>query len=99
MGGFIAESVGIQYVFYLIVALCGVASALGIPLLSETYAPIIKLRLGKVILDPEKAAAEHSALTPHHTSSWAYLWINLKRPVILVTRSFICFILSLYMAL
>jgi len=101
MGGFIAESVGIQYVFYLIVALCGVASVFGIPLLRETYAPIIKLRLDKVILDPEKAAAaaEHSALTPHHTSSWAYLWINLKRPVILVTRSFICFILSLYMAL
>ena len=28
-----------------------------------------------------------------------YLWLNLSRPIILLFGSFICFILSLYMAL
>jgi hypothetical protein len=99
MGGFIAESVGIQYDFYVIVGLCGAAAIFGIPLLRETYAPVIKLRRDKVALDSEKGTAELPSLTPHHMGGWAYLWINLQRPVILVTRSFICFILSLYMAL
>ncbi|OJA12250.1 hypothetical protein AZE42_04087 [Rhizopogon vesiculosus] len=98
MAGFIAESVGVQNLFYLIAALCGIAAVLGIPLLKETYAPVIKLRRGKAAQDPEKAAT-CPALTPHQIDRWAYLWINLKRPVILVTRSFICFILSFYMAL
>ncbi|KAG1734164.1 multidrug resistance protein 4 [Suillus lakei] len=95
MGGIIAQLVGIQYVFYVIVGICAAAAVLGIPLLRETYAPVIRLHLA---LDPEKAAAEHPDLTAHHTGKWAYLWINLKRPVILLTGSFVCFILSLYMA-
>jgi len=99
MGGFIAESVGIQYIFYLIAGLSGVAAVLGISLLRETYVPIIRLRHDKVAPDSEKVMAEHPSLTPHHTGKWAYLWTNLKRPVMIVTRSFICFILSLYMAL
>ena len=95
MGGFIAQSAGIQYVFYVIVGLCGGAAMLGIPLLRETYAPIIRLRRDKKTTDPEKVAA---ASAPQ-MDKWAYLWMNLTRPIILVTQSFICFILSLYMAL
>ncbi|KAG1741290.1 multidrug resistance protein 4 [Suillus lakei] len=99
MGGFIAESVGIEYDFYVVVAMCGVVAMLGIPLMRESYAPVIRLRRQKIATDLEKAAAEHPALTAHHMNKWAYLWINLKRPIILLTRSFICFMLSLYMAL
>ncbi|KIK48668.1 hypothetical protein CY34DRAFT_71476 [Suillus luteus UH-Slu-Lm8-n1] len=98
MGGFIAESVGIQYVFYVVIAITGVAAIIGIPLLRETYAPVIRLRLDNMTLDPEKTTAGNSALT-HEMGKWAYLWLNLKRPVVLLTRSFILFILSLYMAL
>ncbi|KAG1770017.1 major facilitator superfamily domain-containing protein [Suillus occidentalis] len=98
MGGFIAESVGIQYVFYVVIAITGVAAMIGIPLLRETYAPVIRLRLGNMTLDPEKTTVGHSAL-PHEMGKWAYLWLNLKRPVVLLTRSFILFILSLYMSL
>lgn len=98
MGGFIAESVGIQYVFYVVIAITGVAAIIGIPLLRETYAPVIRLRLDNMTLDPEKTTAGHSAL-PHEMGKWTYLWLNLKRPVVLLTRSFILFILSLYMAL
>jgi multidrug resistance protein len=99
MGGFIAQSVGVQYVFYVIVALCGVAAVVGIPLLKETYAPVIRLQRDKHAADPEKAASRHPNLTLHHTSHLSYLWDNLKRPMVLLTRSLICFMLSLYMAL
>ncbi|KAG2126280.1 major facilitator superfamily domain-containing protein [Suillus clintonianus] len=99
MGGFMAESVGIQYDFYVVVAICGVAAVLGIPLMRESYAPVIRLRRDKLSPDLEKVAEGHPAFAAHHMNKWAYLWINLKRPVILLTRSFICFILSLYMAL
>ncbi|KAH7916329.1 major facilitator superfamily domain-containing protein [Hygrophoropsis aurantiaca] len=99
IGSWVAELAGIQYVFYLIVALCGVASILAIPLLRETYAPVIRLRRDKLAHDPESAAATHPTVVLHHGSKLHYLWLNLSRPVILLTRSFICFVLSLYMAL
>ncbi|KAG1741333.1 multidrug resistance protein 4 [Suillus lakei] len=99
MGGFIAESVGVQYDFYVVVAMCGVGAVLGIPFLRESYAPVIRLRREKIARDLEKAVGGHPVLTAHQMNKWAYLWINLKRPVILLTRSFICFILSLYVAL
>ncbi|KAG1874548.1 major facilitator superfamily domain-containing protein [Suillus subalutaceus] len=94
MGGFIAESVGVQYVFYVVVAMSGVASVIGIPLLRESYAPVIRLRLDNIALDPEKTTVGHPA-PQHEMGKWAYLWVNLKRPIILLTRSFILFILSL----
>jgi MFS family permease len=99
IGGFLAESVGIQYDFYIVVAICGIAAALGIPFMRESYAPVIRLRRENMAADLEKATVGDPTLTPHHMDKWDYLWINLKRPVILLTRSFICFILSLYMAL
>ncbi|EGO01812.1 hypothetical protein SERLA73DRAFT_177339 [Serpula lacrymans var. lacrymans S7.3] len=95
-GGFIAQYIGIQYVFYIIVGLCGVASAVAIPFLKETYAPVIRLR--RMNNDPEKLA-QAPAVVLQHGGKWKYMWINLSRPAILLTRSFICFILSLYMAL
>lgn len=95
MGGFISETVGIQYVFYVIVALCGVASIFAIPLLRETYAPVIRRRLLACGEDLEKVEPTDAEME----DKWAYIWLNLKRPIILLTRSFICFILSLYMAL
>ncbi|KAG2056449.1 multidrug resistance protein 4 [Suillus hirtellus] len=98
IGGFIAESIGVQYVFYVIAAISGVAAILGIPL-RETYVPVIRFRLNVMVLDPEKTSVGHPVLAAHHMDKWVYLWVNLKRLVILLTRSFICFILSLYMAL
>lgn len=94
MGGFIAQTVGIQYVFYLIAGLCGVGAIFAIPLLRETYAPIIRMRLCARGADPEKGAANTQV-----QDKWTYLWVNLTRPVILLTHSFVCFILSLYMSL
>ncbi|KAH8103383.1 major facilitator superfamily domain-containing protein [Cristinia sonorae] len=97
--GYITQTVGFKYVFVVIGGLSGVAGAVGLPLLRETYAPVIRLRLAKKSADPEKAAAQHPHLIATHGSMWTVLWVNLSRPFILLTRSFVCFLLSLYMAL
>jgi len=78
-------------------ATCALASLFGIPLLQETYAPVIKMRRDKKWKsDPEQATG---ALNPVQMSKMQYLWLNLSRPIHLLFGSFICFILSLYMAL
>ncbi|KAF7302176.1 SAP domain-containing protein [Mycena indigotica] len=97
-GGFVTQKIGIKYVFIIVAGLGGIASAFGIPFLRETYAPVIRLRRAKNAPDPEKAAAAHPVLLTEHTSKLHYLWINLSRPAILLCRSVVCFLLSLYMA-
>lgn len=84
----------------MIVALAGAAAAIGIPFLRETYAPVILLRLAKG-MDPEEARRRHPHLMEAHDpkKNWQILKVNLVRPFVLLTRSFICFVLSLYMAL
>lgn len=99
MGGFIAQSIGIQYVFYLVAGLCGFLSVFAIPLLRETYAPVIRLRRAKSFSDLEKAAVADPRISEVPTNKLKYLWDNLTRPMLILTRSFICFILSFYMAL
>lgn len=74
-------------------------SLVGIPFLRETYAPIIQIRkLSKCKGDPEKAA-KLEMLLESKKNKLHDLGDNLVRPIVLLTRSFICFILSLYMAL
>jgi hypothetical protein len=89
--------------FMLFPGICGVASLVGIPLLRETYAPVIRLRQaqqsGNFKSDPERQAELVPAFAHTRSQKIHFLWINLSRPMILLSRSFICFILSLYMAL
>ncbi|KZT20801.1 MFS general substrate transporter [Neolentinus lepideus HHB14362 ss-1] len=99
IGGYVSQAIGFKYVFVIVAGLGGFASALAIPLLKETYAPIIRLRRDRKSSDSEKAAARHPHLTQEHGSKLRLLWINVSRPFVLLTRSFICFILSAYMAL
>ena len=113
-GGFITERLGIKWVFivlagsltiflphemltslnYLVIG--GVASIVGIPFLKETYGPVIRLRRAMRSADPE---AKHPYLIRSHESKLHVLWVNLARPMVILTRSLICFMLSLYMAL
>ncbi|KAJ7068800.1 major facilitator superfamily domain-containing protein [Mycena amicta] len=97
-GGFITEKIGIKYVFIVVAALGGISSAVGIPFLRETYAPIIRLRRAQHDPDAEIAAKAHPVLLKEHSSKLHYLWINLSRPAILLFGSIVCFLLSLYMA-
>ncbi|KAL4264563.1 MFS transporter superfamily protein [Pleurotus pulmonarius] len=93
-GGFVAESIGPKYVFIIIAGLCAFIAAVGIPFLHETYAPVLRQRLARRN-DPEKLI---DAKAPTTREKMHYMWLNISRPGILLTRSFICFILSLYMA-
>ncbi|PPQ86651.1 hypothetical protein CVT25_006835 [Psilocybe cyanescens] len=97
-GGFIAQTIGVKYVFIVIAAACGAVSAVGIPLLQETYGPVIRLRRAAKSGDPEKAATLHPHLQQEHSSKLHILWVNLERPFEMLFRSSVCFILSLYMA-
>lgn len=73
---------------------------LSIPFMDETYAPVIRMKYEMASGDPERARNARRHLGPDvQLSRWKFVWINLSRPVILLTCSFICFILSLYMAL
>lgn len=80
---------------------CGVASVVALPLLRETYGPVIQKRRERKRLaaDPEAAARAASASQQTTREKLQVLYDNLTRPVILLTRSFICFILSAFMAL
>ncbi|KAJ8081638.1 hypothetical protein PM082_007484 [Marasmius tenuissimus] len=96
-GGYLTEAFGIKWVFVTIAGACGVASLVGIPLLRETYAPVIRRHRTMRNGSPEKAFQQAGLL--QDVGKWEYLWINLSRPIMLLCKSFICFILSLYMAL
>ncbi|KAF9073047.1 multidrug resistance protein 4 [Rhodocollybia butyracea] len=96
IGGFVAQSIGAKYIFVIIAGLSAISLVFGIPLLKETYAPVIRARRALAEGDVEKAKHAHGPISNMTKSQ--YLWMNFSRPLILLTRSFICFILSLYMA-
>lgn len=98
-GGFIAQTIGIKWVFIVIAITCGVASLFGIPLLKETYAPVIRLqRDASKGIDPEIAVKLHPHLSATHGNKWNFFVDNLSRPIIMLFSSLVCFMLSLYMA-
>ncbi|KAF9052189.1 multidrug resistance protein 4 [Hymenopellis radicata] len=95
-GGFITQTIGVKYVFIVIAGVSAIASLIGLPLLRETYAPVIRARRAKMVKDTEKGGNYQPPQSD--MSKMEFLWVNLTRPLILLTRSFICFILSGYMA-
>ncbi|KAI0650616.1 multidrug resistance protein 4 [Trametes meyenii] len=99
-GGFIAETIGFKYIFVLVAGLAAISAAFGIPFLRETYHPIIRLRRAKQSSDPEAAAQLHPHLVADHGgSALKRIWVDMTRPFILLVKSIICLLLSVYMAL
>lgn len=83
-----------------IAAISGLLAVLSIPFMHETYAPVLRMKYDLASGHPEKARNARRHLGSQlQLGRWEFLWVNLSRPVILLTRSFICFVLSLYMAL
>ncbi len=66
----------------ILVQLLAVVACIGIPILEETYAPVLRERDAG---DVEKAQHFHHPAVG--MGKWAYMWVNLSRPVILLTRS------------
>ncbi|KAJ6588928.1 major facilitator superfamily domain-containing protein, partial [Mycena capillaripes] len=84
-GGFIAQTVGVKYIFITIAG-------------KETYAPVIRHRIAARSGDSEKVDGLDADLLQARGDKLYFLWINLIRPVTILFRSLICFILSLYMS-
>ncbi|KAK7694478.1 hypothetical protein QCA50_001664 [Cerrena zonata] len=97
-GGFVAQNIGFKWVFIILAATCGLFAIIGLPLLRETYAPVIQRRLAKKSkksnTDAEKRQANYES-----EAVGEKIWLNLSRAIILLFGSFICFILSLYNSL
>ena len=98
-GGFIAETIGFKWIFIIVAGVAALAGLIGLPFLRETYAPVIRYRIAKNSPDAEKAAMMPAHLATSYGSELHVIWINIERPFILLTRSVVCFVLSLYMAL
>ncbi|KAH8830731.1 MFS general substrate transporter [Flagelloscypha sp. PMI_526] len=94
----LAQTIGPKYVFWIIAGMCGVISLFGIPILRETYAPVVRARVAKA-RNPQAARELQARLNPRAADKWGYLMLNISRPVVLLTRSLTCFLLSFYMAL
>lgn len=97
-GGFVSETVGVKWVFIIITCVAGVASAFGIPVLKESYAPILRVKYA--VRDGHDKEQAQSIVSPNGAlTKGQILWTNLSRPMVLLFKSFILFILSLYMAM
>lgn len=103
IGGFATQNLNWRWIFKLVAIAAGASSALGIPLLRETYAPVLLERRAKKRGKMGEAVYEKGLhvgrVDGEVVSMTRFLWVNLNRPVMLLSSSFICFILSCYMAL
>ncbi|EJT97532.1 MFS general substrate transporter [Dacryopinax primogenitus] len=94
-GGFIVQSIGFHWIYWILTILTGVSSILGVILLRETYAPLILSRRATRRGIRHLSTIEQAG----HTSQWSFLLHSMYRPWIILFTSIICFSLSLYMAL
>ncbi|RXW16880.1 hypothetical protein EST38_g8972 [Candolleomyces aberdarensis] len=99
IGGYITQTLGIKWLFIIIALICSLASVIGLPLLRETYAPVVRWNLAKKSGDLEMARELNpSVIAARGGTPAQVIWVNLSRPMVLLTRSFVCFVLSLYQA-
>ncbi|KAF8512087.1 MFS general substrate transporter [Hysterangium stoloniferum] len=98
-GGFIVKTIGFKWIFIVLTIVGAVGSLIAIPLLEETYAPVIKARLANIRTADVETASGTDVEVPVKPSLTETLRLNMARPFMLFTHSLICFILSLYMAL
>ncbi|KAL1688547.1 major facilitator superfamily domain-containing protein [Schizophyllum commune] len=94
-GGFIAQTVGVKWVFIVIACLNGVAAAVGIPLLRETYHPILRKRIAKRNGDVERLRVD-PVVEEAGMSKVEIIWVNIQRPIMLLFGDVICFLLTFF---
>ncbi|PTB41754.1 hypothetical protein M441DRAFT_68771 [Trichoderma asperellum CBS 433.97] len=100
-GGFISETVGWRWVFWVLLIVGGITSA-GIEILNrETYAPILIEWKTKQLAKELGRNDVHSAYAKlgADTSILAKLRMGMERPILLFCKSPIVFLLSTYLAL
>ncbi|KAG8925807.1 hypothetical protein FRC02_009391 [Tulasnella sp. 418] len=89
-GGFAADDLGQEWIFWILAILAGAVALVGVPLLQETYAP--------VIIAKKFSTTHHNVGVERSKNLWDILTVDMTRPIVLLTTNFICFILSLYTA-
>lgn len=96
-GGFIVENLSYRWIFWILALVGGAAAVYGILVLHETYHPVLLARRAKKqsIEDEKAGIVRELQILP---SLKEVLGTSLTRPLILLTRSAICFMLSLYQA-
>lgn len=100
IAGYVTQTIGWKWIFVIIGGMSALASAAGIPILRETYAPIIQLQIAKAEgADAEKVKEIEEKMFEGTGGGWALIRVNMIRPFILFFKSSICFLLSLYMGL
>ena len=98
-GGFIAQTIGYKWIFIVIAIFSGAGGVLGIIFLQETYAPVIQLNRAREEIAKGNKTFDHDILLEQHKDIKHVIWVNMTRPFALLFKSFICFILSLYMGM
>ncbi|KAI0506707.1 putative MFS transporter [Xylaria bambusicola] len=96
IGGFVAEYLGWRWTFWLILIIAGVVSLLAVPLMWETFEPVLlkrrAARLRKSTNNPNfHARFDNKNLTPRQSLARAIV-----RPIKLLFLSLIVFLLSIY---
>lgn len=97
-GGYLAQYASIKYIFILLAALFGVAALAGVPLMQETYEPVIQYRMAKKAGDVLRMKELRKIQTEGSGSTAGFLWRSGVRPIVYLTRSLICFVFGLYLA-
>ncbi|KAH8817763.1 multidrug resistance protein 4 [Flagelloscypha sp. PMI_526] len=100
VGGFVAKSYPIKWIFIVMALIAAGASVVGLPLLRETYSPVLRKRLAIQDGTLQEFLEEHPELASG--SNWSLkaeiFWKNITRPTVLLFQSLILFMLSSYMA-
>jgi len=100
VGSFVVQALGYRWLFIITAGLDLILAFVSILFMDESYAPIVRIKRDAASKIPEKVKNARR----HHGSDvqvnrWKFLCISLSRPIILLTRSLICFSMGLYMAL
>ncbi|KAH8828660.1 major facilitator superfamily domain-containing protein [Flagelloscypha sp. PMI_526] len=101
IGGYVGMTLEIKWIFILMALISAGAAIVGIPLLKETYAPVLRQRQARVNGNLEQFFEEHPELAAGRTfkDTVSMIWVNLSRPTILLFQNFTLFMLAMYLAM
>ncbi|KAF2500550.1 MFS general substrate transporter [Lophium mytilinum] len=98
IGGFLTQAKGWRWNFWLIAILTGGFACISFVLMRETSAPVILARKAKR-LRKETGNPNLRSKLESKLSGKELFWLSIIRPTKMLTRSWICFLISLYVAI
>ncbi|KAH8804190.1 major facilitator superfamily domain-containing protein [Flagelloscypha sp. PMI_526] len=100
VAGYVGQSLEIKWIFIIMALVSAGAAVVGIPLLRETYAPVLRLRRAGLEENLDILLEEHPELAAGRTwkGKASMIWNNLSRPTLLLFQNLTLFMLASYMA-